>query len=315
MTRAIVVTASLALVVVVGAQPTLPPQSAIPGVMAEGVRVELERGGFRGLEGPVAMPDGGLYFNDLDADKTYKRDGAGRISVVRENTRGMNGQVLLKDGRLLGAEQKGRRIVAIMPDGGIASLATAFQGKPLRSPNDLIPDRNGGIYFTDPAPRPAPDVAPDQTGNVHYLRRGGEVLLLDDEIARPNGITLSLDEKTLYVADTEGVHLYAFDVQADGTVKNKRPFATLRDLQPGSRGPRSRADGLAIDSEGRLYVAAAIGVQVIDSTGRHLGTIAVQHAVRNVAFAGADRRTLYMTALESLYRVQLLSEGPTHRAK
>ena len=290
-------------------------QAAISGVIAAGAKVELVRGGLKGAEGPVAIPDGGLYFSDITANRTYRLDKNGGISVWRENTKGTNGLFLSKDGRLLGAEGGGPRIIAVTPDSRVTALATGFGGKSLRSPNDLIMDKNGGIYFTDPAPRPSPDVAPKEKGNVHYIRPNGEVLLLDDQIQRPNGISLSIDEKTLYVDDTEGEYVYAFDVQPDGTVKNKRQFAKLREPEKGSLGLRSRADGMALDSKGRLYVATASGIQVIDPRGEYLGTIRVPSVVRNVAFGGPRRQTLYMTALESLYRVQMLSEGPDGRAK
>jgi gluconolactonase len=304
------------LVLAVGqAQNPPPAQSAIPGVIAQGARVELVRGGFKGLEGPVATPDGGLYFSDIPANLTYKLDAQGAISVWRKDTKGTNGLFLSKDGRLLAAESGGPRIVAVTADGRVTPLATQIGGRPLRAPNDLIADSKGGIYFTDPAPRPAPDVAPKESGNVHYLRPDGEVLLLDDQIRRPNGITLSLDEKTLYVGNTEGDQVYAFDVQPDGRVTNKREFAKLIELEKGSLGMRSRADGMALDSMGRLYVTTSAGVQVIDARGRHLGIIRVPAVARSTAFGGPNRQMLYMTALESLYRVQMLSEGPAGRAK
>jgi gluconolactonase len=292
-----------------------PPQAEIPGIIAAGVKVELVRGGFKGLEGPVDSGDGGLYFSDIPTSRTYKLDRNGTISVLRENTNGANGLFRLKDGRLLAAESTGPRIAAVTPDGRVTALATQFGGKPLRAPNDLIADRQGGIYFTDPAPRPAPDVAPKEPGNVYYIRPGGEVLLLDAQIQRPNGISLSLDEKTLYVDNTEGEYVFAFDVRPDGNVANKRQFAKLREPEKGSLGPRSRADGMALDSRGRLYVATAAGIQVIDPRGQHLGTIRLPAVARNLAFAGPQRRTLYLTALESLYRVPMLSEGPNERAK
>lgn len=291
------------------------PQSAIPGVISAGARVETVRGGFKGLEGPVAASDGGLYFSDIPTNRTYKLAPDGTISVWREGTNGANGLFLLKDGRLLAAESTGPRIVSVAPDGQVMPLATAFSGRPFRAPNDLIPDAKGGVYFTDPAPRPSPDVAPKESGNVHYLRPNGAVLLLDAQIRRPNGITLSLDEKTLYVGDTEGDAVFAFDVRADGSVANKREFAKLIELEKGSLGLRSRADGMALDSMGRLYVATAAGIQVIDSRGRHLGIIRVPSVARNLAFAGPRRQVLYLTALESLYRVQMLSAGPPARAK
>ena len=287
----------------------------IDKVVSADAPVELIKDGFEELEGPVAAPDGGLYFSDTSANRTYRLDRDGTISVWRENTSGTNGLFLLNDGRLLAAETRAARVVAVTPDGNVTPLASAFGGRSLRAPNDLIADKKGGVYFTDPAPRPAPNVAPKEPGNVHYIRPGGEVILVDDQIRRPNGITLSLDEKTLYVADTEGEDLFAFDVLPDGSVKNKRPFVKLREPEQGSLGPRSRADGMCVDSADRIYVATGSGIQVIDRRGVYLGTIRVPVVVRNLAFSGPARRTLYMTAVQALYRVELLSQGPRGRTK
>ncbi|MBI2188945.1 MAG: SMP-30/gluconolactonase/LRE family protein [Acidobacteria bacterium] len=263
----------------------------------------------------MAAPDGGLFFSDIPANITYKLEPNGTIAVWRENTNGANGLFVARDGRLLAAEGAGRRIVAVTADKRVMPLATAFKGQPLRAPNDLIADSRGGIYFTDPAPRPAPDAAPKEPGNLHYLTPRGEVLLLDGQIRRPNGVTLSIDEKVLYVGDTEGEFVIAFDVGPDGRISNKRQFARLLELEKGSLGPRSRADGMAIDAMGRLYVSTAAGIQVIDRTGTHLGIVRLPSVARNVAFGGTDRRTLYLTALASLYRVRMLAEGPASRSK
>ena len=290
-------------------------QAGIPDVIEEAAPLEVLSGGFQGLEGPVGALDGALYFSDIPANRTYKIDTNRMMSVWRENTSGANGLFVLKDGRMLAAEGGGRRIVAVAADGRVTPLATQFNGQPLRAPNDLIADSKGGIYFTDPAPRPAPDVAPKEPGNVYYLRANGDILLLDAQIQRPNGITLSLDEKVLYVDNTEGEFVYAFDVQPDGRVSNKREFVKLQEPEKGSLGLRSRADGMALDSMGRLYVATAAGIQVIDSRGRHLGIIRVPSVVRNVAFGGPGRRTLYLTALESLYQVPMIAQGPPGRSK
>jgi gluconolactonase len=227
----------------------------------------------------MPSPDGGLYFSGVQASRTYKLDKDGNFSVWRENTNGMNGLFLLKDGRLLGAESGGARIVAVMPDRRVIPLATGFRGKPFRSPNDLIGDKKGAFTSRILLPAWRAVVPPKELGNVHYLRLDGEVLLLDDQIQRPNGIMLSLDEKTLYVADTEGEYVYAFDVQRDGSVRNKRPFVKLRDPVEGSLGLRSVADGMAVDTKGRLYIATASGIQVIDARGKYLGTIRVPAAI------------------------------------
>jgi gluconolactonase len=292
------------------------PQAEIPGVVRAGAQVELVKDGLSGLEGPVPSGDGGLYFTAIEENRIYKVAPDGRtVSVWRENTNGTNGLFLLKDGRLIGAESGGKRIIAIAPNGTVTALASASGGMPLRAPNDLIADGKGGVYFTDPAPRPAPNVAPMHPGNVHYLRANGEVLLIDSEIRRPNGLTISLDGRALYVGDTEGEYVYAFDIQPDGSARNKRQFVKLRESEQGSLGLRSRADGMALDSEGRVYVATAAGIQVIDPRGSHLGTIRLPAVARNLAFAGPDRRMLYLTALNALYRVPTLSAGPAERSK
>jgi gluconolactonase len=109
--------------------------------------------------------------------------------------------------------------------------------------------------------------------------------------------------------------VYAFDIQPDGSATNKRQFVKLLEPEQGSLGLRSRADGMALDSEGRVYVSTAAGIQVIDPRGNHLGIIRLPAVARNLAFAGPDRRTLYLTALNALYRVPTLSSGPADRSK
>jgi gluconolactonase len=317
MKRALILTVIGWLAAATGAAHAAPaPQMEIPGVIRAGAQVQLVKDGLNGLEGPVPSGDGGLYFTAIEENRIYKVDRDGTtVSIWRENTNGTNGLFLLKDGRLLGAEGGGKRVIAITPGGMVTALATAYRGMPLRGPNDLIADGKGGVYFTDPAPRPAPNVAPMQPGNLHYLRANGEVLLIDGEIRRPNGVTISIDGRTLYTGDTEGEYVYAFDIQPDGSARNKRQFVKLLEPEQGSLGLRSRADGMAMDSEGRVYVSTAAGIQVIDRAGKHLGIIRLPAVARNLAFAGPDRRMLYLTALNALYRVPTLSLGPADRSK
>ena len=292
------------------AQVAAPPQVAIDGVIAGDAKVELIKGGYMGLEGPMPTPDGGLYFTDIRSSRIYKLDKNGDVALWRENTGGANGLFLAKDGRLLAAEQTDKRVVAIMPDGRTVPLVTEFGGKPLRRPNDLVMDKKGGIYFTDPA-RDVPEPS-----RVLYRRPDGDVILIDDKTFNfPNGIMLSPDEKTLYVGDPQHEFIYAYDVQSDGSVKNSRPFVRLREPTQGPTGTRSGADGLAVDSTGRLYVTSDNGIQVIDQSGQFLGMIRVPSKARSIAFGGPGKRTLYITALTELYRVPMLAEGPSDRAK
>ena len=150
-------------------------------------------------------------------------------------------------------------------------------------------------------------MVPGRIVHVYYLPAGAkEPIVIDDKIARPNGLTITADGKTLIVDDTLGLIVFAYDIQADGTVANKRTFAELRDIPPGQE---SVADGLALDREGRVYITTVKGVQVFDREGQYLGTIAVARQPANVAFAGPDKRTLYITAREGLYQLATLARG------
>jgi gluconolactonase len=282
----------------------------IPGVLAPGTTPELVQEGFTFTEGPVGTADGGLYFSDIRANKTYFLDPGGKIAAVRENTNGANGIALTKDAELLFAEGDAKRISKRAKDGSITTLTEGPQGKPLFAPNDLIVDAKGGIYFTDPGPRP---VVPGRPTYVYYLAAGAkEPVLIDGAVARPNGLTLTNDGKTLIVDDTIGPTVYAYDVQPDGSAKNKRPFAQLRDIPAGQE---SGADGLAIDHDDRLYITTVAGVQVFDAKGQYLGTIKAGRQAANVAFAGPGKNTLYLTAREGLYRVKTLAQGPDRPGK
>ena len=282
----------------------------IAGVVAPGVVPELVQEGFVFTEGPVGTPDGGLYFSDIRPNRIHYLDPGGKISLVREQTNGANGLALTRDGDLIAAEGEGKRISKRSRDGMVTTVTEGIAGKPFLSPNDVLVDAKGGIYITDPGPRP---VVPGRTAYVYYLPVGAkEPVVLDDQIARPNGVTLTRDGKTLIVNDTLGPTVYAYDVLPDGSVKNKRTFAQLLDIPEGKE---SGADGMAVDREDRLYVTTVAGVQVFDAAGKYLGPIQVPRQSANVGFAGPDKRVLYITAREGLYRINMLAQGPDRIGK
>jgi gluconolactonase len=285
-------------------------QDGIPGVLAPGVASELVQEGFTFTEGPVGTADGSLYFSDIRVNRVFLLDAAGKIAVARENTNGSNGLAFTRAGELLFAEGGGPRITKRGADGAITTVIDTHAGRPMLAPNDLIVDARGGIYFTDPGPRP---VVPGRPTYVSYLPPGATAsIIIDDKVARPNGLSLTNDGRTLIVDDTIGNMVFAYDVQSDGTVRNKRPFAQLRDIPAGAE---SGADGLAIDSEDRVYVTTVAGVQVFDSKGNWLGVIKSARQGANVAFAGPGKQTLYITAREGLYRIRTLSKGPDRLGK
>src|SRR5215471_20760794 len=220
---------SLALIAIGGAALLGQTADGIRGVTAGNARPELVQEGFTFTEGPVGTADGGLYFSDImGADKTFRLDSNGKISLYRSATNGTNGLALLRDGSLIGAEGNGKRISKAVAGGSASTLTEGIEGMGLMAPNDLIVDSKGGIYFTDPGPRP---VVPGRKAYVYYLPPGASrAIAIDDGIARPNGLSLTLDGRTLIVVDTIGDVVFAFDVQPDGMVRNKRPFFRLRDI-------------------------------------------------------------------------------------
>jgi gluconolactonase len=284
--------------------------SGIAGIVAPGVETELVQEGFVFTEGPLGTADGGLHFSDIRVSRIHRLDPGGRITLVREQTNGANGLALTKDGDLLMAEGEGKRISKRTSDGSVTTVTEGIEGKPFLAPNDLLMDTKGGLYITDPGPRP---VVPGRIAYVYYLPAGARApIVIDDQIARPNGLTLTRDGKTLIVDDTLGPIVYAYDVQPDGTVKNKRTFTQLRDIPEGKE---SGADGMALDSEDRVYITTVTGVQVFDAAGKYLGTIKAARQPANVAFAGTDKGTLYITAREGLYRVKTLAKGADRLGK
>src|SRR5262249_27857380 len=184
------------------------------------------------------------------------------------------------------------------------------RGKAVAGAKRSHPRRQGRIYFTDPGPRP---VVRGRIAYVYYLPVGAkQPIVIDDKIARPNGLTLTRDGKTLIVDDTLNPTVYAYDVEPDGSVKNKRTFAQLRDIPEGKE---SGADGMALDREDRVYITTLTGVQVFDAAGKYLGTIKVARQPANVGFAGPDKRVLFITAREGLYRLDTLAQGPDRVGK
>jgi gluconolactonase len=299
------------------APPTNTAAPDIPGVVKGGTAVEVIKDGFQGTEGPIAGPDGSLLFTETQASRITKIAPDNTISTFLDNTNGSNGLAFDARGRLYSVQTTpgSMRVGIIYPKGSESVLADSIDGKPFNRPNDLIMDARGGIYFSDfpfQAP-PAGSQAPAPA--VYYIPPGGKVMKVADGIERPNGLQVSKDGKTLYV-NNSGEWMLAFDIQPDGTLTGRRNFARYQGLKPGANGVvTSNGDGLALDNEGRLYAATNVGVQVFDPKGAHLGTIPLSRAPQNLAFAGPDKRTLYVVGRGVAFKVQMLAQGIQGRAK
>ena len=265
--------------------------------------------GFQFTEGPVWMPDGYLLFSDIPASRIYKCTPDGEVEVWREPSGHSNGLTLDLSRRLVACEHGNRRVSRTEPDGSIVSLADHYQGGRLNSPNDVVVKSDGSIYFTDPPYGISSEQREQPWNGLYRILPDGSLDLLADDFDRPNGLAFSPDESTLYVDDSPRRHLRAFDVRPDGTLTNSRVIADMDHPQPGS------PDGMKIDTEGHLYVTGAIGVWVFEPDGTMLGMIVPPEKPSNCAWGDADRKTLYITACTSVYRVRLKMAGwPTPSA-
>jgi gluconolactonase len=276
----------------------------IPGVVRGGTKVQLIRDLFHSTEGPIAMPDGSLLFTEQDAGdgQLVKIDKDDKVSVFVQNTNRTIGLAYDTKGRLIGVESNIPRIEVLYPTR--MTLVEHIDGLPIVAPNDIVADTRGGMYFTDTLNsrfRPAP---PSRTKPwIVYIRPDGRAVKVSEEVERPNGISLSPDGRVLYAAN--GPIISAFDVQPDGSLRNFRTFATLMG---------GNADSMCVDAAGRLYVAAG-GVQVFSPQGQHLGTIPTPLNPQAPAFAGPDKKTLYVVGGGAVYSVAMVAQGVQGRAK
>jgi gluconolactonase len=302
--------------------PTPTTATAIQGVVSAGTAVEVIKSGFTGTEGPIGLPDGHLIFTETQANRITRIDkDTGATSTFLENSNGSNGLAWDAKGRLFSVQTTpgATRIGVIYPKGSERTITDNFEGKPYGRPNDLVLSRTGHIYFTDPGPNAAPGqppTTPPLPPAVYHVTPDGKVSRVAEGIARPNGIMLSPDERTLYVNDTNGEYIVSFDLAENGTTSNRRQFAKYASVTRTPAGTvNSGADGLAVDAEGRIYCAAIGGVQVFSPTGEHLGTIPVSLQPQNIAFAGTDKKTLFIVGRGAAFKVRVLTAGFGGRAK
>jgi len=276
--------------------------------------IEKVADGFMFTEGPVwVRGESRLLFSEVRDRHIYQWTEMEGVSVFlapwfegdltgRNPT--PNGLTFDREGRLIICEHGNRVVSRLEADGTRTILADRFEGKRLNSPNDIDIALDGTLYFTDPSYgldgyEDSPLRELDYNG-VYRLRPDGPLELLTREPA-PNGIALSFDEMTLYVANTGGPWK-AYDIDANG-VSNERVFFAINDQT--AQGGR---DGIKVDTAGNVFATGPGGVWVLAPDGTHLGTIRPEQAPANVAW-GDDGRTLYMTARTGIYRIRLTTEG------
>jgi gluconolactonase len=329
MKHAIAAVAAVFFVGSASAQELLPGEretnvTGISGIVAPGAKWEIVWADFETADGINGTPDGGVIFAQEQTDTIRKLAADGKEYTVVSPTRGVGSVSLDAQGRLYAVERTCTEplntflpgcndltaVVQLLPERRVLAMSFA-NGAPLGRLNDLIADGKGGAYFT--------------VGGAYYVNPAGVVSTVAEGDIRSNGIMLSPDGRTLYV--TNNTNVLAFDVRADGTASNRRDFGGLDGDDGG--------DGMAIDSEGRLYVTGNRGVHVLSTRGEHLGLIPTPRRPISVAFSGPDKKTLYApmsgavgpdgkawttpetirnTAM-TIYRITLLSQGFKGRPK
>lgn len=276
----------------------------IPGIGPAGKVVKLHTG-FKFTEGPAADRNGNVYFSDIPNERIHKVDTAGKLSTAREKSNRANGLMLNAQGEIVACEMAGQ-LAAYSPDGQSRRVvADKHDGNRFNAPNDLVIDRRGGIYFTDPA-FSAPKPFPQGKTCVYYVAPDGKVTRLIDDLPNPNGVILSPEEKTLYVIPSGQAEMMSYPVESPGKLGAGKVFCTLKQAA-GQKG--GGGDGLTVDSKGNLYITSRLGLQVFDPAGKLLGIIKIPEQPANVTFGGPDLKTLYVTARTSLYTVPMEVAG------
>jgi gluconolactonase len=247
----------------------------IPGVVTAGTRIELIKEGFTGTEGPVTLPDGSLIFTETQANRITRIAEDGSTSVFVEGSNGANGLGFTANGDLYAVQVLKPRVGIVFPDPKVRTLADNYEGKPFGRPNDLVVDTQGNVYFTDSGANPATAATGAKASQAAPAKPAVET-------AKPAVYRISKKgELTRLAADIE----------------------------------RPNGIQLSPDDAGRLYVASNTGIQVFSAKGEPLGTIALPKQPQNLAFAGEDKKTLYVVGRGAVYRFPVLTPGIAGRAK
>lgn len=295
-------------------------------ILLPGTKVEKLADGFSFTEGPVWHPDGYLLFSDPNTNTIYRYDPANHYVTVymshsgytgadigEYGQPGSNGLAMDNEGRLIIDQHGNRRVIRIEKKGPVTVLADKINGKRFNSPNDVVVKGDGTIYFTDP-PYGLPAFFNDQRKELDYsgvfMIRNKQVQLVSKDLGGPNGIAFSPDEKYLYVTnwDVRDIHhtktLWRYEVQPDGTLQYGKVFFDFSFTED-----EEALDGMKVDKTGNLFVSAPGGVWILSAEGKLLGKIVTPERPANMAWGDEDKKSLYMTAHSSLYKIRVETGG------
>ena len=284
------------------AQAARADQAPMPQTVVQGAKLVTEYDDDRFFEGPTWDPAGQkLYFTAFPRSgkqtQILRLDAPGKVTVWQDNTEGTNGTALSADGRLLGAQAYGHRVMSYnFADPSDKKAVYVDSG--LNQPNDVCQSPRGDIYFTDP------DWKNSKTSAVYRLNAAGKAEKVISDMPLPNGVKTSLDGRTLYIGDSGLLLWKSFPIRADGSLGPGKVFFDAP--TENKKGP----DGMALDDDGNLYLCGRGGVWVVTPAGKSLGLIEIPEFCSNATFGGADCRTLYLTCDKKLYSLAMTARGP-----
>jgi gluconolactonase len=291
---------SLLMIVTVSCQAQKPHTKAI---IADGAQLTLVADGFEFTEGPAADKEGNVYFTDQPNDRILKWNALDNtVSDFMKPSGRSNGLYFDNKGNLLAAADEKNEIWSIDSDKKVTVVLTSFEDKKFNGPNDLWVDAKGGIYFTDPyyqRPWWKHQEPQQKSKRVYYLAPNTKtpIIVADDNFDQPNGIIGTPNGKILYVADQAGNRTYSYNIKKDGTLSNKKLFANLG------------SDGMTIDHLGNVYLTGK-GVTVLNKKGEQIEHISVpEDWTANVTFGGLNQKTLFITAMDSVYIIEMAVHG------
>lgn len=290
-----------ALALLAATLPVLADTNRSGAVTAPGATVERLADGFKFTEGPSADAAGNVYFTDQPNDRILRWGIDGRLATFKQPAGRANGMFFDRQGNLIACADEKNELWSIAPDGAVTVITNAFAGKNLNGPNDVWVRSDGSLYFTDPyyqRPWWTHKTPPQPTQQVYLLSADrAKLVRVTDDLKQPNGIIGTEDGKRLYVADIGAGKTYAYDINDDGSLANKKLFCA------------KGSDGITIDREGNLYLTGK-GVLVFNPSGEQIEHIPVPEGwTANVCFGGADRKTLFITASKGLYAVKMRAQG------
>ncbi len=295
--------------------------SAVLAIIDPHSTFEILAKGFKWSEGPIWVDElQALLFSDVPVNKIYKWSEKDSLSVYlkpagytdeekKNFNKGPNGLILDKDNNLVICQHGDRRIARMdadlnSPQNEFITVAGTWEGKKFNSPNDLVMDSAGNIYFTDPPyGRPNRETGAIGINGVYKISTDKEVMLLIDSLKRPNGIGLSLDQKTLYInhSHSENPVIYSYDIATNESLENGKVLFDFKKLAKNAAGS---PDGLKVHKSGNIFTTGPGGVHILSPEGKHLALLKTGKATANVAF-NSDQKYLYTTTSNLLMRIKL----------